>query len=417
MYEQISISDIADVVTGKTPSTKDSGLWEPDIPFITPKDLQATKHIVATDRGVSNAVKDKYSKQVIPAGSICVSCIGNLGYVGVTEATSLTNQQINTILPNDPCDSDYLYYAMRWLWPYFKHLEGQSTALSIINKSQFKRISIPWPNQRLRQRISDILNRLDDMIELNLRTNDYLAETCFVKLQAMTHETDASATVDDYCERIYSGGTPSTNHPEYWNGDLPWLSSGETRNLFIIGTEKTITREGVQDSSTKLAFAGDVVMASAGQGLTRGQTSMILLDTYVNQSVIIMHPKSNCGAFLLFQLAGSYDKLRAWSDSTSTRGSMSGKLLRGFEMPALQVDKLEEYESFCAPLIRLIKNNLRECDSLAKARDVLLPRLMSGEIDVSNVKLPTPPNNHLSLMAIEVPDLSDLSSFEISSIL
>ena len=215
-------------------------------------------------------------------------------------------------------------------------------------------------------------------------------------MQDIVHDSIENMTVGDCCETIYSGGTPSTKKAEYWNGNLPWLSSGETRSRFIIDTEKTITELGVSESSTKLAKAGDVVMASAGQGFTRGQTSMLFLDTYVNQSVVVMRPKRNHGAYLLLMLAAQYDSLRAWSDSTSTRGSMSGKLLRQFEIPHIDDEQAQELEVFCAPIFAMIENNLRESKALSEARDSLLPKLMSGEINVSGVELPTQPNNHLS---------------------
>ena len=88
--------------------------------------------------------------------------------------------------------------------------------------------------------------------------------------------------------KIFSGGTPSTKNNEYWNGDIPWLSSGETRNSFITNTERKITLDGVKNSSTSLAKKYDVIVASAGQGHTRGQVSLCLIDTYVNQSVIVL---------------------------------------------------------------------------------------------------------------------------------
>ena len=81
--------------------------------------------------------------------------------------------------------------------------------------------------------------------------------------------------IGDLCSRIFSGGTPTTTSSNFWNGGIPWLSSGETRNDFINITEKTITKEGVDNSSTKLALKNDVVIATAGQGLTRGQVSYL----------------------------------------------------------------------------------------------------------------------------------------------
>ena len=91
----------------------------------------------------------------------------------------------------------------------------------------------------------------------------------------------------EICE-IFSGGTPSTKNEKYWNGTIAWLTSGETRNNFITQTTRKITVEGIKNSSTRLANKNDVVVASAGQGHTRGQVSFCLIDTYVNQSVIVL---------------------------------------------------------------------------------------------------------------------------------
>ncbi len=73
----------------------------------------------------------------------------------------------------------------------------------------------------------------------------------------------------DACEIIFSGGTPERKIPEYWNGDVPWLSSGETDNDFIIETEEKITELGLENKVMPMAKVSDVVMASAGQGILR----------------------------------------------------------------------------------------------------------------------------------------------------
>lgn len=221
-----------------------------------------------------------------------------------------------------------------------------------------------------------------------MELNDYLYACCLTKMQEVVSKASELMTVEECCDRIYSGGTPSTKNPEYWGGDLSWLSSGETHSRFIIDTEKKITEKGVEGSSTKLAYSGDIVMASAGRGFTRGQTSMLMLNTYVNQSVVVMHPKEGHSAYLLLELADSYDKLRAWSDSTSTRGSMSGKLLKQFEIPRVDQKTAFKLERFCESLFDLIESNLRECKALYELRDALLPKLMSGEIDISRIELP-----------------------------
>ena len=192
-------------------------------------------------------------------------------------------------------------------------------------------------------------------------------------------------TVGQYSEQIYSGGTPSTSKPEFWGGDLHWFSSGETRNRFAITTEKTITNAGDNNSSTKLAHKYDIVMASAGQGFTRGQTTMLLLDTYVNQSVIVIHADRLHLPYLFWNLANRYEELRAISDSSSIRGSLTTKMIAGFEIAVATPQALQEFSNFAWSVISEIEKNLLENERLAALRDALLPRLMSGEIDVSSV--------------------------------
>ena len=199
--------------------------------------------------------------------------------------------------------------------------------------------------------------------------------------------TQQLTSVGQYSEQIYSGGTPSTSKPEYWNGEFHWFSSGETRNRFAITTDKTITVAGVENSSTKLAHKYDVVMASAGQGFTRGQTTMLLLDTYVNQSVIVIHADRTVLPYLFWNLASRYDELRAISDSSSIRGSLTTKMISAFEIPEVDSESLATFSDFAWAVISEIENNLFENERLSTLRDTLLPKLMSGQLDVSEIDL------------------------------
>lgn len=136
--------------------------------------------------------------------------------------------------------------------------------------------------------------------------------------------------LEQVCENIYSGGTPATMVKEYWNGNLPWLSSGETGQRYIYSTEKTIAQLGFDNSSTRYAYKNSTVVASAGQGYTRGQASFLTIDTYVNQSVIVLKPNIKLidPRYLYFNIDNRYAELRQLADGTSTRGSLSGKIMK-----------------------------------------------------------------------------------------
>jgi type I restriction enzyme M protein len=166
----------------------------------------------------------------------------------------------------------------------------------------------------------------------------------------------------DVCDTIFSGGTPDTRKPEYWNGDYCWLSSGETRSRFIHDTEKKITMDGITNSSTKLAKKGDVLIASAGQGQTRGQTSYCEHDTYINQSIIAIrvNPQRLNSLFLFYYLNNNYVLLRNWSDGNSIRGSLTCKMFETFEIaiPA-DIDYQTRVANYLYTFDLLAANNLK----------------------------------------------------------
>ncbi len=187
-------------------------------------------------------------------------------------------------------------------------------------------------------------------------------------------------------DKIFSGGTPNTSTEEYWNGALNWFSSGETRNALIIETEKKITATGVKNSSTRLSVAGDILIASAGQGHTRGQTSLNTIDTYINQSVVCIRPiKPSYSTWLYFNLSSRYTEMRAISDSHSIRGSLTTKLISSMKVASPTDELISLFDINCSVFISKIKNNLELSRELKKLRDTLLPKLISGELSLDDI--------------------------------
>lgn len=179
--------------------------------------------------------------------------------------------------------------------------------------------------------------------------------------------------LEDLLNAIFSGGTPSTTHPEYWNGEFPWLSSGETNQPYISKTEKTITQEGINQSSTRFAPPGAVVMASAGQGKTRGQTSFLKIGVYINQSIIAMVPDETqlLAKYLYYNLQFRYDELRSSSDSSSTRGSITTELLKTLKITIPDLPTQEKIASILSVYDDAIENNNKRIKILEKMAENL----------------------------------------------
>ncbi len=178
--------------------------------------------------------------------------------------------------------------------------------------------------------------------------------------------------LEEIAEAVFSGGTPSTTNDKYWNGTFNWLSSGETGLRYIRDTEKKITELGVKESSTRLAKIGDIVIASAGQGYTRGQTSYCLIDTYINQSIVAVrvNPEIVDSKYLFFHLSNKYNELRQISDSHSSRGSLTTKLLKDLKIELPDLFKQQEIATILSSLddkIEINREMNKTLESIAQA--------------------------------------------------
>ena len=313
----------------------------------------------------------------------------------------------------------YFFYFTNFVG--LNHLKD-GTSNPSLTREVFSRQLLPLPPLNQQRTIADILGALDDKIELNRRMNATLEATARALFQSwfvdfdpvrakaegrqpegMDAETAALfpdafeesalglipkgwswGRVSDVCNSITSGGTPSTQNPDFWNGDIPWLSSGETRERFIITTEKTITPRGVEQSSTRLARAWTTVIASAGQGHTRGQTSLLLFDSYINQSVVGVKANYDIlsDLYIFFDLSRRYEEMRRISDAHSSRGSLTTRLVGDMRVVVPTIEIIEVFDRFVVPIIESIASKMQESRTLAEMRDALLPKLISGEVRV-----------------------------------
>lgn len=175
VLNKISISDIGRIITGKTPRTSLPENYGGILPFLTPSDDLSNKYAPLTRKTLSDKGLNEVKNCLLPKGSICVSCIGSdLGKVVITKEPTITNQQFNSIIPNDSYCSDFVYYLMSMIGKKLNFLSKTSTAIPIINKSTFSNVKVYVPSLREQKEIAKLLSSLDDKIELNRRINDNL---------------------------------------------------------------------------------------------------------------------------------------------------------------------------------------------------------------------------------------------------
>jgi type I restriction enzyme S subunit len=188
--------------------------------------------------------------------------------------------------------------------------------------------------------------------------------------------------LSEITEKIFSGGTPSTNEESYWGEEFYWLSSGETRETVVIDSERMITKKGVDNSSTKLAKIGDSIMAPAGQGKTRGQTSFCKINSYVNQSVLCIRPKSIIfEEFIFFNLNSRYLELRNESDGQSIRGSLNKDNLSNLPMVLPPKSLIKKYKKSGEILLEKIFTNRLLSKELSHLESLILSKMTKVEVE------------------------------------
>jgi len=169
-WEEKRLGEVSEIITGKTPNTSDEKLWVGDIQFITPTDIQeATKYQIHTSRTVTKNEKMK----ILPINTIAYTCIASIGKMCLTTKPSITNQQINSIIPFNNLDNDYTYYFLLFLTPKIKSTQANTT-LPIINKTDFSRFEIKIPCLEEQQKIATYLSSIDTKIE---RVNNQINQT------------------------------------------------------------------------------------------------------------------------------------------------------------------------------------------------------------------------------------------------
>jgi type I restriction enzyme S subunit len=406
---------------GKTPTKTLSG-----IPLITAKIVKGGR-INKPEEYISIDDFDIWMRRGMPhLGDVVITTEAPLGEVAQLgkERVALAQRIITLRGKPEVLDNTFLKFLMM-SQPIQNQIHARSSGTTVLGfkQAELRKISLTLPTINEQRAIAHILGTLDDKIELNRRMNDTLEamaralfKSWFVDFDPVHakaagrdpglpkpnadlfpdsfEDSDLGGIprgwsikkIHDLCKAIYSGGTPSTQNPNYWGGEIPWLSSGETREKFITRTEKRITPDGVANSSTKRAPSLSTVIASAGQGNTRGQTSLLTIESFVNQSVVVLTADLILSSpfHLFFDLERRYEEFRRISDAHSSRGSLTTKLIAGLPVVLPPIQVIRRFDLMVMSAVQRITNNLNESRTLADLRDTLLPKLISGEVRIEN---------------------------------
>jgi type I restriction enzyme S subunit len=247
----------------------------------------------------------------------------------------------------------------------------------------FKKVDLTIPSIETQKSIASILSSLDDKIDLLHRQNatlEKMAETLFRQWFIEEAKEREKTKIGLVLETVL-GGTPSTKKPEYWDGTIPWINSGEVNNFRILKPTKFITELGLAESNTKLLPIGTTVLAITGA--TLGQISLLEISTCANQSVVGIIPNETYPKeYVFLWIKYMIDEI-ILNETGGAQPHINKNDVNETEILVPCNDDLEFIESKIKPLFKKISINSFQINTLIELRDSLLPKLMSGEITVN----------------------------------
>ncbi|MCY4389734.1 MAG: restriction endonuclease subunit S [Desulfurellaceae bacterium] len=337
-------------------------------------------------------------RYTIQAGDVYISIAGTIGRVGIVpedlSGASLTENAAKITNFSDEVDHRYLMCFLRGSvgQGQIANLTG-GTSQPKLALYRIAEIGFPFPPLPTQKRVSEIISAYDTLIENNRRRIQLLEQAArllykewFVRLRFPGYEhVRVKDGVPEGWERrtafevmdVLSGGTPKTSVPSYWGDDIPFFTPKDATDcLYTFSTERTLTEDGLRNCSSRLYPKDTLFITARG---TVGKLTLAQTDMAMNQTcyALIAQPPLN-QHFLYFALVEGVEQFRS-----RAVGSVFDAIIRDTfrQIPFLVPDEsvIRMFSNHVTPMIRQIDALSHETRKLAQARELLLPRLMSGD--------------------------------------
>lgn len=393
-WQEVKLGDVCDVRDGThdSPKQAENGKY-----LITSKHIKGGKIDLSSAYKISIKDFDAVNQRSkVDQWDILISMIGTVGEIClVSKEPDFAIKNVGLIKTHSKDLAKYLYY-------YLKSPKAQSdissrlrgTTQQYLSLAEIRNFPVVLPPLDVQKKIAGMLGALDDKIELNNKINQNLEaqaqalfKSWFIDFEPFGGKMPndwKECCLGDICECLL-GGTPNRNIPEYWNGDIPWINSGEVNNFRIVKPSEYISKLGLSKSATKLLPEKTTVIAITGA--TLGQVSLLEIKACANQSVVGILQNSDMPYEFIFPFI-KYNILDLISHQTGgAQQHINKQNVEHMHVLKPAKDVLLKYKKTLEPLYKMIAKNCFENIRFAELRDTLLPKLMNGEIDVDNVKI------------------------------
>ena len=285
-------------------------------------------------------------------------------------------------------DAKFIYYFLKTLeWSKFT----SASAVPGINRNTVHKETVSLPDIETQRRIASTLSMLDEKIKTNTEINDNLeqqAQSYFQELFVDNADPEwTTGTISDL-GAVVGGSTPSKAKPEYYTeSGIAWITPKDlsiNKSKFVSHGENDITELGLKNSSAAIMPEGTVLFSSRAP---IGYIAIAAGEVTTNQGFKSVVPKPEIGTpFVYFFLKNTLPVIEGMA-SGSTFKEVSGSTMKNVPAVIPDAETLAKFSDFCAPIFAQQRILEEQNQSLATLRDNLLPKLMSGEIDVSAIQL------------------------------
>lgn len=297
----------------------------------------------------------------------------------------LTQDTVKLVFDGNATELDkrYVYWSLRTP-QYRAYCKGRGTGTTNMSLSRADFLAWELPaRSATNDSLIDAFENIEQLIRSNQQTNDYLAAMCDTVFSEQFGGIEDNAVLSDVAN-ITMGQSPSgKSYNEDGDGTVFYQGRGEFGWRFP--TQRLFTTE-----PKRMAKEGDVLMSVRAPV---GDLNVAYEDCCIGRGLAAIH--SQYPSYCLYLMRSLGKKLDAYNGEGTVFGSINGKALNGLEIGLPDVDAIKAFEAFAHPIDLQIRANVTEERCLATLRDALLPKLMSGEIDASQIELPMLPNNHL----------------------
>lgn len=360
-----------------------------------------------TEKGFKSAGK---SALLFKPDSIAISKSGTIGRLGILKDFMCGNRAVINIEPNrENFNSLFIFYTLK-----NKHNEIVELAQGSVQKNLYipvlKELKIKVPNIEIQRNIAEILSSLDDKIELNNKINqelESLAQLLFKRWfvdfefpneNGEPYKSSGGEMVDSELGEIPScftinnikdfgevicGKTPAKSNKEYYGDDIPFVKIPDMhKNVFVTKTEDSLSFKGANSQKNKTLEAGTVILSSIA---TVGLVSIISRKSQTNQQINAIVPiKSHLTNFLYLLLKSKNQDFQQLASGGSTTLNMNTSTFKNYKVINPSEILLIKFNDIIDCLFKEIYNNIEESYCLMKMRDTILPKLISGELQIND---------------------------------